>query len=367
MTGFKVNNGNYTNKDLSEIFKAGTSSIVTNYKTSILTDIGGQFQPINVPIPRPFNKQTGYKIANGTDLCDLFAMDGDAIYETNCIPAKINGNTLTFDRIDYLNGASPYIKFLQPATINVTLIGGGGGGNMGYGTVTIMDLLSGCSGGGGGGGGTIIASNLEVGQNEQFDITIGYGAETSFVKGSGIDGGESRFYSLITDLRAFGGLGGGTSTSPNLTLLKQMCKGGTGGSSFFSNNVVNVTPYAGGNGGEGTYWGDPKYDNITDKTEYYKTNFGNGKYTVNGTSGGGGGGWNTAVGNDPSTISYWVGQGGQEASGGAALYSKQLFNDTKGIGYGRGGGGLYNDASLDSGGASSIESGADGVVIVEII
>lgn len=364
-TGYKVGIGVNAGKDLSEIFHAGTSSVVTNYKISNLTDISNQFQPIGsgIAVPRPDNKKTGYKIANGTDLCDLFTMNDD-VYETNCL--KINGNVLTFERVDY-TFPKPYIKFLQPATVNVTLIGGGGGGNMGDGIVTQFNLFSGCSGGGGGGGGKIIASNLQVTQNEQFDITIGTGAGTNFLKGSGIDGGVSRFYSSITtDLTAFGGIGGGTSTSTSLTPLQKMCKGGAGGVSSFTTNVVNVTQYAGGDGGDGTYWGDPKYAGITDKTEYYKTNFGNGNYTVNGTSGGGGGGWNTAINNDPSTISYWVGRGGQGTSGGAALYSK-IFTDTKGFGYGRGGGGLYNDASIDSGGLSTIKSGSDGVVIVEII
>jgi hypothetical protein len=361
-TGYKVGIGDNVGKDLSDIFKSGSGgSVVTNYKTSDLLDLNTKFQPISLGIaPRPNNKKTGYKISDERDLCDLFAMEGDLPYETNCV--RIVGNTLTFERGDYTVQNPPYIEFLQNATIEVTVIGGGGGGNLGALKVGggVLDV---CSGGAGGGGGTIV-SNVNAVTGNRFIATIGAGANhqyNDFQKGN--EGGPSIFELENTPnfmrSEGGGGAGGVDNASGN---YEQYCLGGVGGTA--TSNLGTTTRYVvGGNGGEGTNWLDSKYSEYTttdEKNNNYRLLYGNGKINPYGTSGGGGGGYLLPGINTPR-----VGQSGQLESGGIAIFSG-IINDMIATSYGRGGGGMYNGfiPSLDQ---QSLKTGADGVVIVEII
>ena len=183
------------------------------------------------------------------------------------------------------------IMFLNPATIDLFLVGGGGAG-----ATNFYGQFDG--GGGGGGGYTRTIRKFAVSANANYQVTVGAG-QVSKTTGSG---GASAFGSYEVS----GGRGGGSSSNDYLTrgwaggsggggFANNVSSGGTGGSDGNSGERASIEPrYV---GGEGQGFTTREFGESTGKL--YAGGGGGGRYisastpvvSVGGSGGGGTGAW----------------------------------------------------------------------------
>lgn len=184
------------------------------------------------------------------------------------------------------------LVFLNPAVIDVFLVGGGGAG--GYGTA---NYNSNQSAGGGGGGYTKTIRKLSVLSNQNYPITVGAGASAppaGSVNAGGpssfgnytVNGGSSAF--AVNDARRYkggdGGSGGGAGVDSNTALTTGGSDGSNGtGATYISGDYI---------GGAGQGSTTREFDEETGKL--YAGGGGGGKYISSSTPvqspGGDGGG-----------------------------------------------------------------------------
>ena len=183
------------------------------------------------------------------------------------------------------------IVFLNPATIDVFMVGGGGAG--------ATNFYGQYDGGGGGGGGyTRTIRKFAVSANANYQVTVGAG-QVSKTTGSG---GASAFGSYEVS----GGKGGGNASNDYLTrgwaggsggggFANNISSGGTGGSDGNSGERASIEPrYI---GGEGQGFTTREFGESTGKL--YAGGGGGGRYifastpvvSVGGSGGGGTGAW----------------------------------------------------------------------------
>jgi len=231
-TGYKVGIGDNAGKDLSEIFKSGSGgSVVTHYKTSDLLDLNTKFKPIGSGIAlRPPEKQTGYTIANGTDLCDLFAMEDDP-KEIFYIKRNVTESN------DYFTAINGQLTFTTNANVEFVLVGGGGAG--GEGNITNNQTSY---GGGGGGGGLVSLKQYSVSESDNILYSIGIGGNQTIGGNTTLSINTNNIIASGGNVgnNAIGGVGGavGTEVSGSYDAFFANCtkyEGGRGGSANQSN------------------------------------------------------------------------------------------------------------------------------------
>ena len=188
VTGFKVNNKNYTDKDLGYIFVAGKSNITTNFST-INGDIGTQFKAINTTIgTRDTKYNTGYQVGK-LDLCNKFAMEHDPIEHDPIEIYYIKNNTNEDN--NYFNTQNNKIIFKKNCNVDFIVVGGGGSGGTGVvNTSTIIWPEYNGLGGGGSGGGIVSLQQYSVSPSLNILYSIGIGGKGSIndKNGNKLDG-----------------------------------------------------------------------------------------------------------------------------------------------------------------------------------
>jgi hypothetical protein len=247
---------------------------------------------------------------------------------------------------------------LPSSAIKVLVVGGGGGGG--------SDM-----GGGGGGGGVVYKTAYSVPAQSPITVTVGSGgtgAPAGISQARGQNGGNSVFGSLV----AFGGGGGGSEYSTNVSIPGTGASaGGTagctqssiGGAIYGQGNPAGVTigcyyPTGGGGaGGAGSVnpgHGGIGVSNSILGTAYYWGGGGGGSgYTGIGGNGGNGGGGGGAVG----TTTGGSGLNPGSAGGGGttvAQTNKPGGNAGANTGGGGGGGSHYNSNNYGGNGGSGI-------------
>lgn len=193
------------------------------------------------------------------------------------------------------------LVFLEPAVIDLFLVGGGGAGGYAY-----SDYNSAIRAAGGGGGGNT-ATLLNTVVNGVYTVTIGAGGTplTSSAAPSG-SGGKTSFGSLLSVDGGFGGYATSSGTG------YAAAQGGSGGSGGGAGAINNTTGGAGGsNGGDGetgyvnsvasaggTGQGNTTKEFGEDTGKTYAGGGGGGRYissqqvtSAGGDGGGGHGGW----------------------------------------------------------------------------
>lgn len=134
------------------------------------------------------------------------------------------------------------IVFLNPATIDLFLVGGGGAGG---------SARTGNGGWGGGGGGfTRTIRNVTIPKNTPFVVAIGAGAVTSKDISNVPDGGSSTFGDLT--------VAGGKSTAPNGSNNINSTVGANGGSGGGGGRYELTTGGTGGSNGDDGVQGSKK-------------------------------------------------------------------------------------------------------------
>lgn len=219
------------------------------------------------------------------------------------------------------------IVFLNPATIDLFLVGGGGAGG---------SAVRGAGGWGGGGGGyTKTFKNVTMSKNTPVAVTVGAGAVTSNDAANVPDGEVTTFGDMTA--------AGGKSAKPNTNNFTNDSDGGNGGSGGGGGRYKNYA-YAGtggnngGNGERGTSNGGTGQQNTTREFDeptgkLYAGGGGGGTYAVeqtpayiaNGGYGGGGdGAWTTSyVGTSRAPVA-----GAANTGGGGGGGSKRTYEDS---------------------------------------
>lgn len=219
------------------------------------------------------------------------------------------------------------IVFLNPATIDLFLVGGGGAGG---------SATRGAGGWGGGGGGyTKTFKNVTMSKNTPVAVTVGAGAVTSKDADNVPDGESTTFGNMSA--------AGGKSAKPNVNNLVNSTIGANGGSGGGGGRYKNYA-YGGtggnnggngergtGNGGTGQQNTTREFDEPTGKL--YAGGGGGGTYAVeqtpayiaNGGNGGGGdGAWTTSyVGTSRAPVA-----GAANTGGGGGGGSKRTYEDS---------------------------------------
>lgn len=208
------------------------------------------------------------------------------------------------------------IVFLNPATIDLFLVGGGGRG------ASPASVYARPSGKGGGGGGyTQTIKKVEVSANQSFAVTIGAGSVSNSTPGGSttfgnysVKGGESGVSEGNSDTSAGtpgakGGSGGGAGVASKSDYGAGGSDGGNGENS--SNTATN--------GGKGQGSTTREFGEANGKL--YAGGGGGGRYMISttpvvspgGAGGGGAGGW---VGEDRKGLYQAAGAGGANTGGG---------------------------------------------------
>jgi len=224
LTKLKTSSG----KDLSHIFKPGTSSTPTGYKIATETidkDLSDFFAPFVNGDAQIID--TGYKIISGTEVVDLktFFSPLEPFTITNGTFNKTSDTTYNYILTFFSNSSITFNYSIS--NVNYTVVGGGAGGNFGKSTLS----EPGPGGRGGGGGQVIINSNIF--NAGTYQITVGFGGTGGINEEQGPTAGSET--SISTIVTATGGIING---------------GGSGG--IYSLNGSNGTT---GNGGYGSSGG----------------------------------------------------------------------------------------------------------------
>lgn len=215
------------------------------------------------------------------------------------------------------------IMFLNPATIDLFMVGGGGAGS------TFRDYdTNGYAGGGG--GYTRTVRNFNVTPNMSYDVTVGVGAVYSAANKGAPAGGSSAFGSITVAGGAAvgefnlggknGGSGGGGGTTSN-------SDGGAGG---YNGGNGERGGNNGGTGGTGQGFTTREFGEAQGKL--YAGGGGGGRYmagntpviSLGGSGGGGSGGWINANGSnkqEPAAGVANTGGGGGGGAGGGAVFT----------------------------------------------
>lgn len=237
-------------------------------------------------------------------------------------------------------------------TVDYLVIAGGGSGGYGSG------------GGPGGGAGGLKTTTTYSGSETPLVASLGtaytveVGAGASSTAGTGVDGEDSKFGVVGSEIISTGGGGGNDSGNGRA--------GGSGGGAGNSNGAVSGVGGAASPAGQG---------NVGGNTAKIGTN--------NGNNAGGGGGGAGAVGSNASSgvggnggagleVNIIGGTGNYYAGGGGGVCRNDLTEGTGGIGGGGAGGWLYgNPGAINTGGGggggrstSTSSSGGSGIVIL---
>ena len=219
------------------------------------------------------------------------------------------------------------IVFLNPATIDLFLVGGGGAGG---------SAVRGSGGWGGGGGGyTKTFKNVTVPKNTQIAVAVGDGAVTSKSASNVPDGGATTF----GDMSAAGGKSAKPNTNNNTNDSSGANGGSGGGGGRYQNYSASGTGgNNGGNGERGTSNGGTGQQNTTREFDeptgkLYAGGGGGGTYAVDktpahiakgGDGGGGDGAWTTSyAGTSRAPVA-----GAANTGGGGGGGSKRPFEDS---------------------------------------
>ena len=234
------------------------------------------------------------------------------------------------------------IVFLNPVTIDLFLVGGGGAGGS-----DVRNTVVGC--GGGGGGYTKTEKNFVVTANKGYAVTIGAGAEASYTVDNPISGSTS-FDTISVE--------GGNSVRLNRSSSSDYTNGARGGSGggngLYSKSTGGDGGSDGGSGGMGSApSGIPASGQGTTTREFGEPD---GKLYA-----GGGGGGTYISAQNPVYALGGAGGGGDGAWGAAANKTKAAGNGRANTGGGGGGGvGVGGVANIIGG------SGGSGIVCIRV-
>jgi hypothetical protein len=369
-TGYKFTDTDGVVKDFADVFTAGNSLIPTGYFSQAYgNDLG------NIFASGSSSKVTNYKTSNGTDLGSLFT-------QTPPFSFTVSGGPGTNTSL-YSSGTGGYFVKIFSGTANITLnvtpsqalrlyvMAGGGGGCGGLG---ITSFVTTSYGGGGGAAGGYFNGNCSAVANNTIAVQAGAAGNGGIGSNGavGTNGGTSTV--------VFSGTGSGNQTVT--------CSGGTrglpgnkpttpiapGGTVAFTGSFSTTSFFSGANGGGGGYndtgsgttiGSSAGSSNSTSVVNIDSTN-----YTI---GGGGGGGNFTSVGAPSGTYAQagtaGNGSGGTRGSGSTnnpiATYCTGTSPPTA-YGAGGGGGGSYYASPVVPGVNVNGGSGSAGFVIVFI-
>jgi hypothetical protein len=336
-TGYKIADG----RDLSDIFQSGSTSITTYYETADGTDLGQLFMGGNS------GYITNYETADGTDLGQIFerklpfTVTGAQIYGTTAQdPSGFRYCYAIFtDTSNSYKSATVQQDF---TSISITCVGGGGGGGG----------SSDQSAAGGGGGGAVQKVDLiEIPTGTVYEIIVGAGGaggDYTINSGAGGNGLISAYGTPEVQLGCFGGTGGNNNAagSGGLYVPGYISTGSNGGRAAAGQNCTYTNPMG------DQYLDFPAILKNTQPIyicELYAGGGGGTKTSSKDTSYSGGGG-----GQAPGGISN--GFGGVRGAGNQA---GSIGQDGQGWGSGGGAGGFTARDDNFNGGA-----GKQGIVIV---
>lgn len=234
------------------------------------------------------------------------------------------------------------IVFLNPVTIDLFLVGGGGAGGS-----DARNTVVGC--GGGAGGYTKTEKNFVVTANKGYAVTIGAGAEASRTNDKPISGSTS--FDTIS-------VAGGGSAQLNRSSSSNYTRGANGGSGggngLYSKSTGGDGGSDGGSGGTGSATsGIPPAGQGTTTREFGEPD---GKLYA-----GGGGGGTYISAQSPVYALGGAGGGGDGAWGASANRTKEASNGIANTGGGGGGGvGVGGVANIIGG------SGGSGIVCIRV-
>jgi len=360
-TGIIVNNANYTNKDLSDIFQPKGSTQQTQL-------VG--YQSNGVDLSNIFlyyssgtkALQTNYAV-NGVDLADKLAPKFFTFTEGTQTQVPIENLTVTGSSISYYmmkfttTDVNTTYKFYPNIPIKVyQLFVVSGGGNGSYGQ----------SGRFGGRGGEVKFFNnssftnyttVSQGSSNVFTLTVGTG---SILNVSGGQSSSSKFegtmtptviLDLVTD-QVFGSLTNGTTNI--FTTLRYGGAGGYGGTTNADGSIgtPGANGYGGGGGGGGS--------GVGKASSGLPSSGSNGG--GNGGSNGGSNGANGSKGDDG--VGPGGGSGGNGGAGGGSGKSGGGGGGGGGAGGYGGGGGGGGGTNINGGTSGSAGEGGSGVIIL---
>ena len=339
-TNYICKNASGVYQDLSNIFLAGNSGIITGFKSN-KQDVGSMFSPALSGGPY-INFLTNFIDINGYDLKYVFApLPPFTVRGQSSVYYSTNYTFVTFTNPATNTGTITF-NTSNPVSVNYLIVGGGGSGGAGGDQNSPIYI----SFGGGGASGTILQGIVTVSPNTTCNISVGSGGVCNNPSTGNYtpNNGTASFLTYSTGTLTGGG--GAYGKNGQFTQASST-PGGTN---------------ADGNGGNGYYANSPQlvYYNGSNASNYNTTyqNYIVDSYNL-GTFGGGGGG-----GSQQSTPYTGEGSGG---NGGYYTGTSTItyYTPDPGTNGGGGGGGSTSYISqqpyqLNQAGAS----GGNGVVIL---